>query len=102
MVKKMVTPRSLERDDELVDVSGGDRVEPGGGLVQEQHRRVVEQRSGQRHPLAKALGERAAEIVGPIGQVDRLQGALDAPVRRRTARRAWRSIRGSPPRVRRR
>ena len=61
----------LERGDELVDLSGGDRVEPRSGLVQEQHRRVVEQRPGQGHSLAEPLGESSAEIVGPLGQVDR-------------------------------
>jgi hypothetical protein len=64
-----------------VDLSGGDWVEPGGGLVEEQHRRIVEQRSGQRRPLSEALGERAAQIVGPVGQVDRPEGALDALLR---------------------
>ncbi len=35
----------------------GDRVEPGGGLVEEQHRRVVQERAGERDPLAQALGQ---------------------------------------------
>ena len=72
-MRKMVTPRSRSEAIELVDLACRHRVEAGGGLVEEQDRRVVEQRPGQRHPLAEALGERTARIVGPIGQVDRLE-----------------------------
>ena len=64
--------------DQLVDVAGGDRVEAGGRLVEEQHLRVAEQRPGQGDPLAQALGQGAAGIVGPVGQVDGPQGAVDA------------------------
>ena len=81
MVRKMVTPRSLSAAMSSWTSLVAHRVEPGGGLVEEQHRRVVEQGPGQRHSLAETLGERAAEIVGPVGQVDRLEGPLDALVR---------------------
>ena len=71
-------PAAAERGDQLVDVAGGDRVQAGGGLVEEQHLRVAEQRPGQGDPLAQPFGQRAAGIVGPVDQVDRPQGAVDA------------------------
>jgi hypothetical protein len=44
-----------QRDDQLVNVMRRDRVEPGGRLVEEQHRGIVEQRPGERDALAQAL-----------------------------------------------
>jgi hypothetical protein len=46
-----------QRGDELVYLTGRDRVEPGGGLVEEQHRRVVQQCPGECDPLTQALGQ---------------------------------------------
>ena len=56
---------AAELVDQLVDVAGGDRVQAGGRLVEEQHLRVAEQRPGQGDPLAQALGQGAAGIAGP-------------------------------------
>ena len=53
--------------DQVVDVAGGGGVQAGGRLVEEQHLRVAEQRPGQGDPLAQALGQGAACIVGPVG-----------------------------------
>ena len=64
--------------DQFVDLSSGNRVEAGGRLVEEQHLRVAEQRPRQRDLLAEALGQGAAGIVRPIGQVDGLEGTVDA------------------------
>jgi hypothetical protein len=66
--------------DQLVDLAGGDRVQAGGRLVQEQQLRVAEQRPGQGDPLAEPFGQGAAGIVGPVGQVDGPQRAADAIV----------------------
>ena len=60
--------------DQLVDVPGGDRIQAGGRLVEEQHLGVAEQRPGQGDPLAQALGQRAAGVAGPLGEVDRAAG----------------------------
>ncbi len=81
VVRKIVTPLLPEPVDQLVDVAGGDRIQAGGRLVEEQHLRVAEQRPRQRDPLAQALGQRAARIAGPVGQVDGPQGAVDALAR---------------------
>ena len=67
--------------DQLVDIARGDRIETGGRLVEEQHLGLAEQRPGQGDPLAETLGERAAGIAGPLGQLDRPQRPLDARAR---------------------
>jgi len=67
--------------DQLVDIARGDRVKPGCRLVEEQHLRVAEQRPRQRDALAETLGQGAAGIAGPVGQVDGTQGKLDATAR---------------------
>ena len=67
--------------DQLVDATRGDRVETGRRLVEEQDLRVAEERSRERDPLAKALGQGAARIVRPVGEVDGLEGTRDARAR---------------------
>ena len=61
-----------------MDVPGGDRIQAGSRLVEEQHLRVAEQRPGQGDPLAQAFGQGAAGIMGPVGQADGSQGAVNA------------------------
>ena len=53
-----------------MDVTRRHRVKPGGGFVEEKHHGVVEQRPGQGHPLTQSLGQRTAQVAGPVGQVD--------------------------------
>ena len=60
---------AAECRDQLVHVAGGDRVQAGGRLVEEQDLRVAQQRPGQRDPLAQPLGQGAAGVVGPVEQV---------------------------------
>jgi len=62
---------------QFVHVAGRDRVQSGGRLVEEQHLRVAEQRPCQGDPLAQTLGQGAACIAGPVGQVDRPQSAVN-------------------------
>ena len=57
---------------------GGHRIEAGGRLVKEQHLRLAQQRSRQGDPLTQTLGQSAAGIVRPVGQVDGPQDAVDA------------------------
>jgi len=61
-----------------VDLARRDRVQPRRRLVQEQHRRIVEERSRERDPLAQPLRQRAALIAGAVGEVDRPQRPVDA------------------------
>ncbi len=83
-------PVAPELVDQLVDIASSDRIQPGGGLVEEEHLWVAQQRPRERDPLAKPLGQRAARIVSPVGEFDRPEDEVD-----RTPRR-------SPPRRRRR
>ena len=62
-----------------MDLARRDRVQPRRGLVQEQHRRIIEQRSGERDPLAQALRQRPARIAHAVEKVDRPQHTLDPP-----------------------
>ena len=62
-----------------MDLARRDRVKPGRRLVEEQHRRIVEQRSGERDPLAQALRQRPARIARAVEEVDRPQRTLDPP-----------------------
>ncbi len=63
--------------DQLVDLAGGDGVEAGRRLVEEQHLRVAEERSRQGDPLAEALGQRAATVRRPVREVHRGEGPRD-------------------------
>jgi hypothetical protein len=60
-----------QRSDEVMDLARRHRVEPGGGLVEEEDRRVGQQRPGERHPLAQTLGQRTAQVICAVGQLDR-------------------------------
>jgi hypothetical protein len=68
------------RSDELMDLTGGNRVEAGGGFVEKQHGWVVQQSARQRYPLAEAFRQRPARIVGPVGEVDRVQARSMRPL----------------------
>ena len=73
VVRKIVTPRWRSPSISSWTSRDGDRIEPRRRLVEEQHLRVAEQRPRQRDPLAQALRQRAAGVVGPVGQLDRAQ-----------------------------
>ena len=53
---------------------------PGGGLVQEQDLGIVQQGSGQRHPLALSGGEALGEVVGPVGHAEPFEQLVDPPI----------------------
>ena len=72
-------PALAQRGDQLVDLARRHGVKAGGRLVEEQHRRVVEQRPGQRDPLTQPLGQRPAQITGAVVEIDRPQRPADAP-----------------------
>ena len=66
-----------------MDIAGCDRVQSGGGLVEKDDRRIAEQCSRERDALPEALGEGAAGIVCPAGEVDRRQRLPDSHLRLR-------------------
>ena len=70
-----------EPEDQLVNLASGDRVEAHGWLVEEQDLRIAEQGAREGDPLAETLRQRSAGVPCSIGEVDRLQGAVDATAR---------------------
>jgi len=66
-----------------LDVTGGERIEAGERLVQDDQARVMHQRAGQRHLLAHALGKSLAALVQMRLQPERhqelLRGAFGNP-----------------------
>ena len=54
------------------------RVEPGGRLVEEEHRRLVHERRGEVEPPAHAAGVRADEAVARVREVEPLEQLVGA------------------------
>jgi hypothetical protein len=61
------------------DLLAGGGVEVAGGLVGEDDVRVVDQRSGDRHPLLLTAGELIGPVVQPVGEPDH-PGHVDRPL----------------------
>ena len=57
------------------------RVEPGGGLVEQQQLRLAQQRRGDAEPLPHAVRVPADAILGAVAQLDHLEHLLDARAR---------------------
>ena len=71
---------ALDRDlpDLLEQFEGPDRIHGAGGLVEDQHRRFVQQRAGELKPRAHSRGEREADAVAHIREPDGVQHVRDA------------------------
>ena len=70
--------------DDVPQVAAAGRVEPGGRLVEEQHRRAVDERGGQVEPPAHAARVGASRPVGGVAEAEPLEqlvgpGPDDAP-----------------------
>ena len=59
--------------DQVVHLVRRHRVKARGRLVEEHHRRVVEQRPGQRRPLPQPLGQAPGQVMRAVGEADRRQ-----------------------------
>jgi hypothetical protein len=57
LFSKMATGGMLQAHDQVTDAARRQRVQPGGRLVEEERRRLVQQRAGQRHLLLHAFRE---------------------------------------------
>ena len=55
----------------------GPRVEAAGGLVEDQHGRVVDERFGQAEPLLHAARQAVDEVVALVREVEQLQHVAD-------------------------
>src|SRR5690606_4845543 len=60
--------RLPEGEDQAVEGAGADRVQAGGGLVEEQQRRIQGQRARQPGALAHAAGELRGQLVDRVGR----------------------------------
>ncbi len=58
--------RLLQRADEIVEIAGRDRIEPGGRLIEEHDLRVEGERSRQRDALRHAARQLGGEFVGRV------------------------------------
>ena len=75
-----------ERPEEAADPADALRVEPVDGLVEEQHRRVAEERGGDAEPLRHAQREAADPPACGPGQADELEHCVDSSSRDAVAR----------------
>ncbi len=76
-----VVPPSTSSSITLPQLVATLRVETGGGLVEEQHRRPVHQRGGEVEAAAHAAGVRAGDAVGGVREREPLE-QLVGPARR--------------------
>ena len=63
--------------EQLAELDPGPRIQAGGRLVEDQHRRIVDDGPGQAHPLFHALGERSQEPIANAGEIGELLDGID-------------------------
>jgi hypothetical protein len=66
-------PAGLEIEHRVLDLASVHRVEPGGGFVEEQQLRIVQQRTREGQAHLHSLGVLANSGVGSIGQPDGIE-----------------------------
>ena len=81
-----VVPVGDQLLDHLPEVVAARRVEAGGGLVEEQHRRPVHERGGQVEPAAHAAGVGPRRAVGGVGEPEPLEQLVGPRPASRSAR----------------
>ena len=69
----MVCPSSCSSPSRSHSASRALRVQPGGGLVEEQHARAVEDGPGHHEPLGHAAGQRVDRRLGPPAELELLE-----------------------------
>ena len=70
-----------QRADQGAHVPHARRVEPGGGLVEQQQPRAADQRPGDAEALAHAVRVAADAILRPVGEVHGVEGLVDLRAR---------------------
>ena len=68
-------PFGVELLEHPQDFHAGVRIEVAGRLVGQDQRRVVDQRTADRHPLLLSAGHLRRLVIGPIGQAHAIQAA---------------------------
>ena len=81
VVSSTVVPWRDAALDRLPQAQPAARVEPGGRLVQEQHRRAEHERGGEVEPAAHAAGVGLRGPLGGLGEVEALQQLVRARAR---------------------
>ncbi len=71
-VEMMIALRRRDRPDQRAHLVFLIGIEPVGGLVQDQHVRIVHQRLGDAHPALEALGQGIDALVPDLAEVDAL------------------------------
>ena len=69
---------SLELEDQVFDLGGGDGIESGAGLVEQQHFRIHRQRAGDAQALLLAAGEAVGGLVQLVLDFVPQRGAAQA------------------------
>ena len=69
---------SLELEDQVFDFGGGDGIERGAGLVEQQHFRIHGQRARDAQPLLLAAGEAVGGLVQLVLHFVPQRGAAQA------------------------
>ena len=100
MLNRTQVPRLAARVDELDHVARRHDVEPGGGLIEDEHGRIVEHRAGDGHALLLAGRESLAAPVAEGVQVEGVEGPRDRGPRGHRPSSPWRRpevAQGLPP-----
>jgi hypothetical protein len=63
----------LEPEQPVPDHVPGLRVQPGGGLVEDQDLRLVDERAGDRQAALQAAGQRVDLVPGPVRELDEIE-----------------------------
>ena len=72
-----VLPRRLEVEDEVADFARAGGIDAGGGFVEHEQARVVDEGLGQADALEHALGISCQAAVGGFFQSDHVEQFLD-------------------------
>ena len=78
-------PFAAQTQDQVANIAGALRVEPGRRLVEQHDLRLVQQRARQRDPLLQSLRELRGAIVLPIGDIEEIERFIDGARRVRDA-----------------
>ena len=74
-----MTPALLQPEEPVPDDVARLRVEPGRGLVEQQHLRVVHERPGDRQPSLHPARQRLDLVVGAFAQLDEIDELVRPP-----------------------
>ena len=80
----IVVPGVRERPEVAPELDPQERVDADRGLVEEQDRRPVDERAGEREPAPLPAGQRPGDRFAPVGELHELERVGPPRVRSRT------------------